>query len=342
MAAARPATLTDLLDDAAARQGERLAVAGRNGLRTERLSYQDLAQAAEAVARQIADQPGLARGDRIMLWAPNSPRLVAVLFGLLRAGFVAVPMDQNSTPEFLRAVADKTGAAALVMGGRGIQPEGMRVFDIAAFDLSGEGGFDGPMPRPEDLAEIVFTSGTTGDPKGVMLTHANIVHDVIAASRIIPPHVTLDLLSILPLSHMFEQTVGLFLPLFSGGSVHCAPSMLPSVIVQEMRRRRVAGMVVPPRFLQLMLAALEHRMEERGLGRLWRWQNRLARHLPPGARRRLFWPVHRALGGRLDFFICGGASLPLDTMLAWERLGIRVIEGSGATECAAGHQLQRL
>lgn len=334
MAERPPETLCDLLDAAAARHGARLAVAGRVGPRTERLSHAGLARAAEAVARQVTALPGLVRGDRVLIWAPNGPRLVAVLFGILRAGMVAVPLDQNSTPAFVTAVAARTGAAALIGGARAAVPEGLRVIDIAAFDLTAPGGFDDPRPQPGDLAEIVFTSGTTGDPKGAMLTHANIVADVIAAARVIPAKVTLDLLSILPLSHMFEQTAGLFLPIHSGGSVHYAPAMLPSVILAEMRRRRVAGMVVVPRFLQLVLAAVERRMADRGLARLWRWQNRLAAHLPLAARRVLFRDVHRALGGRLDFVICGGASLPPDTALAWERLGVRVIEGYGATECA--------
>jgi long-chain acyl-CoA synthetase len=334
MADVLPETLCDLLDAAAARHAAKLAVAGRVGLRTERLTYAELARAAAAVAQQITALPGLARGDRVLICAPNGPRLVAVLFGLLRAGIVAVPLDQNSTLGFVAAVAGRTGAMALIGGRRGAVPEGLRVIDIAAFDLAATGGFDGPRPQPGDLAEIVFTSGTTGDPKGAMLTHSNIVHDVIAAARIIPETVTLDLLSILPLSHMFEQTVGLFLPIRNGGSVHYAPAMLPSVILAEMRRRRVAGMVVVPRFLQLVLAAVERRIAERGASGLWRWQNRLAEHLPLRARRVLFWGVHRALGRRLVFVICGGASLPPDTARAWERLGVRVIEGYGATECA--------
>jgi long-chain acyl-CoA synthetase len=334
MAEGKPETLCDLLDAAAARHGARLAVAGRVGLRTEGLTYAELARAAEAVARQVTARPGLVRGDRVLIWAPNGPRLVAVLFGLLRAGMVAVPLDQNSTPAFVAAVAARTGASALIGGGRLSVPAEVRVIDTASFDLSGAGRFDGARPQPGDLAEIVFTSGTTGDPKGVTLTHANIVQDVIAASRIIPATVTLDLLSILPLSHMFEQSAGLFLPIYSGGSVHYAPAMLPSVILAEMRRRRVAGMVVVPRFLQLVLAAVERRMAEQGLLWLWRWQNRLAGHLPFAARRYLFPGMHRAMGGRLDFVICGGASLPPDTALAWERLGVRVIEGYGATECA--------
>jgi long-chain acyl-CoA synthetase len=334
MAEVLPETLCDLLDAAAARHGAKLAVAGRVGLRTERLTYAELACAAEAVAGQVMALPGLARGDRVLICAPNGPRLVAVLFGLLRAGMVAVPLDQKSTPGFVAAVALRTGAVALIGSWRGVVPEGLRAIDIATLDLAATGAFDGPRPQPAELAEIVFTSGTTGDPKGAMLTHSNIVQDVIAAARIIPETVTLDLLSILPLSHMFEQTVGLFLPILNGGSVHYAPAMLPSVILAEMQRRRVAGMVVVPRFLQLVLAAVERRIAEKGLSQLWRWQNRLAGHLPLRARRVLFWRVHRALGQRLDFVICGGASLPPDTALAWERLGVRVIEGYGATECA--------
>ena len=122
MAEVLPETLCDLLDAAAARHGAKLAVAGRVGLRTERLTYAELACAAEAVAGQVMALPGLARGDRVLICAPNGPRLVAVLFGLLRAGMVAVPLDQKSTPGFVAAVALRTGAVALIGSWRGVVP----------------------------------------------------------------------------------------------------------------------------------------------------------------------------------------------------------------------------
>lgn len=331
----RPATLSELLAGSAARFGERLAVASRVGLRTQALSYAELHAASEAVAARLIRDQGLRMGDRVLIWAPGGAQMVAVFFGLLRAGLVAVPLDQNSTPEFVAAVYRKTEAAAIILPERAASPAGLRRIAMEQLEVRSTAREASlPRPEPDEIAEIVFTSGTTGDPKGVVLTHANIVADVLAAATIVPAGVTLDLVSILPLSHMFEQTAGLFLPLYTGGSVHYAPSLRPSAILGEMRRRQVRGMVVVPRFLQLLMGSLERRMEERRLGWLWRLQNRLAARAPMALRRLVFLPQLKALGGGLEFFLCGGAALSAGEMLAWERLGIRVIEGYGATECA--------
>jgi long-chain acyl-CoA synthetase len=271
------------------------------------------------VATTLAEGHGLAPGDRVILWGPNGVRLVAALFGLWRAGLVAVPLDRGSTPAFVAAVAARTEAKLLIgdAGARGAA--GLPFVDRA--DLPPTGGpCPLPPPAPEDIAEIVFTSGTTGDPKGVVLSHRNITANLAAAAAIAPPSERLDLLS--------------SLPLLRGGTVHYAPSLLPSALAREMRRRRVTGMVVVPRFLEMMLAAIARRMDDRGLGALWRMQNRLAPHLPMALRRLLFASVHRAMGGRVRFFLTGGASLPAAVAEGWERLGIRVVEGYGATEAA--------
>lgn len=327
------ATLTELLDTSAARFGPRLAVASREGLRTARFSYAALHEAAGAMARQIADRPGVARGDRVLLWAPNGRRTVAALFGLFRAGLVAVPLDQGSTLDFVGSVARQTGARlAIVPRGRAV-PDGIAPIWLDDLPIAGPGS-PAPPPAPSDLAQIVYTSGTTGAPKGAMLTHANIMADLYASARVVPASADLHFLSLLPLSHMFEQTAGLYLPLLNGGSVHYLPDLRPSTLLRILRRRRPTGMVVVPRVLQLMMRTLEGRARSTGVGRVWSLQNRLAAPLGLPLRRLVFHPVHRGLGGRLAFLLCGGAALPEAIALAWERLGIRVIEGYGATECA--------
>jgi long-chain acyl-CoA synthetase len=326
-------TLPDLLALGARRFAERPAIASREGLRTRTMTYRDLCDAANSVAAALGGQ-GLRKGQRVILLAPPGVRTVCVLFGLFRAGVVAVPLDLNSTLDFVAAVARKTEAAGIIVA-RGLPvPAGLPRIAIEDLPLGPGGGAPTVDVAPDDVAEIVFTSGTTGDPKGVVLTHLNILSDLEGAAMIVPRGEEMRLLSILPLSHMFEQTVGLFLPILKGGTVHYASSLKPSSIVGEMRRWRVTGMVVVPRFLALLMTAAEETARKRGQGRLWDLQQRLAPGLPMTVRRLLFTPLHRQFGGRLRYFLCGGAALPADVMTAWERTGIRIVEGYGATECA--------
>lgn len=334
MTAEFPETLPALLRRAGSDFGDRPAITSREGLRTHTISYRDLHAAAGAVAEELVEQFGLARGQRVILLAPSGVRTVAALFGLFRAGLIAVPLDLNSSPTFIESVSRTTEAVAIVAAKGMHVPDGLRQIILEDLPLSSGPDLVLPEPEPEDIAEIVFTSGTTGTPKGVTLSHRNIISDVQAASGVVPPGEEMSLVSILPLSHMFEQTVGLFLPLTKGGCVHYAPSLKPSAIVGEIRRRRVTGMVVVPRFLALMMSAAEDRVRERRLDRLWDAQHRIAAGIPMGFRRLIFWPFHRDLGGRLRFFLCGGAALSPDLMRAWERIGIRVLEGYGSTECA--------
>ncbi|MCB0871699.1 MAG: AMP-binding protein, partial [Solirubrobacterales bacterium] len=195
-------------------------------------------------------------GARIMIAAMNSPMAVAAHLGAMTAGMIVVPMDMGSSAEFLASVAAKTEATLLLTSRSTLQVEGVRTISLADIDLARAEPFRDHHPVADDIAEIVFTSGTTGEPKGTVLSHGNVATDVRAAGVIVPDHVPLHLLSILPLSHMLEQTAGLYLPMLHGGSVHYVPSLQPPVILRELRRRRATGMVVVPRFLDMMLATI--------------------------------------------------------------------------------------
>lgn len=325
-------TLADLLERSAARYGERTALTMRAGLREDVWSYRRLLAAVEALAAHLADDRGLAPGERVALWGPNCPRLVAAVFGVLRARLVLVPVDPYATPQHLARVLDRTGASLLI-GGFG-ESAGVPELDLAALPLDDDRHYAGPRPRAEDTAEIVFTSGTTGRPKGVVLTHANVVANVRSAHAALQPTWDFRLLSVLPLSHMFEQTAGLFLPLHAGASVHYPASRQPPVVLKTMRRHRVTAMCVVPQVLELLLAGIEQEARRRGSFERWQAAQRLASHLPPAARRLLFRRVHRELGGHLELLVSGGAALAPEVAATWERLGVTVLEGYGATECA--------
>jgi len=328
-------TLIDLLMDSATRYGNQTALSTRRGLREENWTYQRLWQAAQAIADHLVTNGGFNPGDRVLVHAPNSPELVAAYFGTMLARLILVPLDPSSTPDFIKRVIEKTEARAIIASKQISETVSLRSICLADLPPENEPATQlVDEPSPDDVAEIVFTSGTTGNPKGVILTHRNIVANLLSAAAIMPKNRNYRFLSLLPLSHMLEQTVGLYLPLYYGASVHYPLSRQSSVIFKALQKQRISTMVVVPQVLKVMIEGIENKVRSCGKGSRWQTAQRLADHLPMATRRWLFSKVHRGLGGRLDFFICGGADLPLQVAQSWERLGIKIVEGYGATECA--------
>jgi len=326
-------TLIELLEDAARRYGEHPALVLRTGLRDERWSYERLWQASGAVAACLRHAHGLREGERVLLCAPNQPRLVAALLGTMRARLVPVPLDPFTTPEFAAHVAADTGAV-LCIAGQPLELPGVAQLALAQLPVDGAPAAALEPPAPADIAEIVYTSGTTGRPKGVVLTHANIWSNVLAAEQLIPHADRWRLISLLPLSHMLEQTVGLYAQLRHGSTMVYGVAHHPAAIGKAMRRYHVSALVVVPQVLVHMLQALEQEVARRGMRAWWNLQQRVAARLPMAARRVLWRRVLRELGGALEVVMCGGARLPADLAQSWERLGIPVVQGYGATECA--------
>ena len=323
-------TLVDLLQIVTERHGTAPAMTSQSGLRRRTWTYEQLGRSANAAAAYFRER-GLEPGTPVVIWEPNSPELVAAMFGAWRARLVLVPIDASATPEFVdKVVALTTPGLVITAAGRGRDGPTITLTDIP-FD--GDAPDPPDVPRPDDLAEVVFTSGTTAHPKGVMLTHRNIVSNAVAALTLMPAR-RYRFVSLLPLSHMFEQTAGLFGALLLGSSIHYPASRHGAVIVKAMRRSRVTSMAVVPQVVEMMLRSIDREVARQGRVRAWEVAHRVAPLLPMPLRRRLFWSVHRGLGGRLSYLLCGGARLPQETAAAWERMGVRVMEGYGTTECA--------
>ena len=192
-----------------------------------------------------------------------------------------------------------------------------------------------PRPKPEDLVELIFTSGTTGTPKGVMLAHDNLLASNRTFHRIIPP-MEHRIVSLLPLSHLLEQAVGLYYALSVGASVLYVRSRNPRVIFDALRAHRVTSMVVVPQVLDLFWSAIEREVEKSGRAALFNRLRSVARRLPMAARRLLFRQVHAQLGGSFRLFVSAGAFLPPALQQAWEDMGVTVLQGYGATETGTG------
>jgi long-chain acyl-CoA synthetase len=329
-------TLVEMLERSVRDNGDRLALTMRVGVRTTKYTYNGLERQAHAYARFLAGQ-GVRKGDRVVLWAPNQPDWVAAMFGTFIAGGVAVPLDVRSSREFVERVLLQTGPV-LGFGGPS-QVEVLRELEIPAFTfdsapLHPNGRHDGPPLAGSDVAEIIFTSGTTGDPKGVVLTHRNIVSNVEAGIAVLPIERDTRMLSLLPLSHMFEQVGGCFAPIHVGAAVCYPASRQPAALSRTMQEWKPTFIMGVPQVLTLLMNGIEREAAARGKLGLLNRLRRVAAPLPPAVRKKLFRSVLSRFGGKLDLIASGGATIDPEVQLKWEAMGIAVVEGYGTTECS--------
>jgi long-chain acyl-CoA synthetase len=203
-----------------------------------------------------------------------------------------------------------------------------------------------PLPKaelaPDDLAEVMFTSGTTGEPKGTMLTHRNLLSSAIAATQIFPIGPSQRLLSFIPLSHIFEQGPGFLCVLVAGASVVYPTSRQPAVIRRTFKERKVSMILITPAAVRSLFIAIERKAQADGKGELFAKLRRVAKRLPMWMRRILFISVHKNFGGRFQYIVSGGAALDPALGEAWRELGVEVLQGYGLSETAPALTFNRL
>ena len=331
-------TLVDFLRSRASRFGPRDALLFKPGFRYLRWSYSNLWSESGQVASLLQSR-GLSKGDQVLLWGPNSPQWVLAFLGCVRAGVVVVPLDLRSAPDYVSRVVART-SPRLAFTSR-YTPKGdadLGVPEISFEELeSAIYNLPEPEPvdiQPDDLVEIMFTSGTTGDPKGVMLTHRNLTANIEGITQYITCDTSSRLLSILPLSHMYEQMGGLLAVLHFGASVTYPTSRQPAVLARTMRERRITTLLLVPQGLELLMNGIEREVRRQGREALWGKLKRIAERTPFRLRRRLFGRVHRQFGGKLDFIVSGGAALDRELGRKWELMGVKILQGYGATEAS--------
>ena len=269
----------------------------------------------------------------------------------MRAGLILVPLDLRMSSEAVEGIVAASGARHLVLGTGRDAPDpreaGLERFPTTTVDvIAAEAGPDfpadwqeqilaWPAPAASDIFELVFTSGTTGTPKGVMLAHSNVVASIETFHRIVP-RMDHRIVSLLPLSHLLEQAVGLFYALSVGADILYVRSRNPRVIFDALRDHRVTSMVVVPQVLDLFWSAIDREVAKRGRETAFGRLRAIARRLPMSWRPRLFGSVHKQLGGHFRLFLSAGAFLPPALQQGWEDLGVTILQGYGATETGTG------
>ena len=288
------------------------------------------------MARVLSEQ-GLERGDRVLIWGVNRPEWSIGFFGALFAGLVLVPLDVRSQPEFVAKVAQRT-RAKLVLASTQTAPmaAGLGLPVVLIESLPDRARHAAPLATPpvaaSDVVEVVFTSGTTGEPKGAMLTHGNLVANATALEEVFPFQPDERLLSILPLSHMFEQTCGLIAPFLVGASIVYPVSRQPAVLIRTFREFRVTMLLIVPAGLKLLDSSIQRKVDASGKRATFERLHRIAPHLPRFLKRLIFRPVISQFGGRFRTLAVGAAALEEDLADRWTDMGFDVLQGYGATE----------
>ena len=327
--------LSQLLPRRAAHHPAAIAIGGQQGLGWKILTSSKLLELVDRLAAELAAL-GVGPGDRVVLWVPNAWRTPVYLFALWKLGAIVVPFDREMNPEagasIIRSVEPR-----LIIGGYDESPAwAAREAVIAWWGPGARGGqptIDRPPPS-EEVAAVFFTSGTTGNPKGCVITHANLISQIEACYERIPLDPSCRLASILPLSHLFELTCGLLYPLDAGAAIHYIPSRRGTDIVRVLAEQHITHMMAVPQLLALMGQALDQQLRAALPGVVSTALVRLADWLPLARRRLLFWLVHRRIGGHLRMLAAGGAALAPETQRLWERFGVRVVQGYGTSECS--------
>jgi long-chain acyl-CoA synthetase len=318
----------------------------RRGYRTASFTYGEVEAMARGLGREF-EARGIAKGDRIMLWGENSAGWAAAFFGCALLGVVVVPIDNGSAADFALRVFQQVSAKLLVASPRHLheclatRPSiAVLSLDDLAPDVDGQAAAwsDIALGR-DDILQIIFTSGTTAEPKGVVITHGNVLANIAPLEREIRRYLKyerivhpLRFLNLLPLSHVFGQFLGLFLPPLLGGTVIFQDELKPSEVIHTIRRERASVLVCVPRVLQSLKQKIEGDLEGRGKSESFRARFRAGQGQHFLRRWWTFRAIRRQFGWKFWAFISGGAALDSDTENFWERLGYAVIQGYGLTE----------
>ncbi len=339
-------TLATYLEDFLSR-GSEPAFVHREGLRVKRWSYREIAKTSLQFAREL-EARGIEKGERVLLWARNSPEWVSAFFGCLLRGVIVVPLDLQSEPGFVKRVEAQVKAKLALCDATtsGLVEQTLPVIELDELSSQISHHSSNPYPitddRYDDAVEIVFTSGTTAEPKGVVITHRNLMANLTPLDREIKRHLKWErlfhpvrFLNLLPLSHVFGQFMGIFVPQLLGGEVFFQESLSPSQIVETVKRERVSVVITVPRILDAVREKIESDYEARG--ELDRLRSAIASSAGRNFLRRwwTFRRIHNMFGWKFWAFVSGGATLHPDTEEFWRRLGFAVIQGYGMTETAS-------
>ena len=328
-------TLVDFFSEFAQRPEEFIIY--DDGYRRWSYTYRQVGAAARTFAAQLRAK-SIAKGEKVLIWSENRPEWLAAFWGCLLEGVVAVPVDCRTSANVVLNLQRVVHACAILVGSevKAAALEGsIPLWRLQDIELAGEERRTDSVREigPDDVAEIVFTSGSTAIPKGVIITHRNIVADLNPIAREVERYrryvralAPIRFLNLLPLSHMFGQALATFFPPMLSGVVIFMPSYAPHEVIRQIHGRRVSFLVAVPKILAVLRQYVVSRFPELArikeddsywLVRRWRYRK-----------------VHGLFGLKFIGFVIAGAPLEVGLENFWRQLGFMVVQGYGLTETA--------
>src|SRR5438309_1877364 len=327
-----------------------VAVVQRRGYRREKLTYKKLYAKVLFWSHALAER-GVGPGDRVFLWEPNSAEWVACFWGILLRGGVVVPMDAAAAPDFVQRAIKDAGVKLILRDRQHVDlpcaPPSMIINDFKDFAGS-------PQPAPDTavepgngstrstIAEILYTSGTTAEPRGVVLTHGNFLANLEPLERGLDEYRKYErwfhpvrFVTLVPLSHVFGQFMALFVPPLLGAAVVFESSSNPAEIIRTIKQERATALIAVPRMLDLLHAGIEREFDGPSKSQWLKRTLEYARGRKFLTRAWAFRRIHRRFGWKFWAFISGGAALVNETEDFFKRLGYAVVQGYGMTETAS-------
>jgi long-chain acyl-CoA synthetase len=330
----------------------------------ENWTYAELRRMAESVGRWISES-GFPRGARLAILADNHPRWVAAYLGIIASGCAVVPLDTALHADQITTLLKDSGAAAVFvdakhatvvcpaaaelklglvfMGQDGLTSnsgDGQRLSDLPAIFAAGPGTFKPAPAKDDDLAALIYTSGTTADPKGVMLTHANFLGEVEAVFNWVDIGPDDAILGVLPMFHVLAQMANLLLPLVKGARVIYLETLNTTELLRALQERNITAFAVVPQFYYLIHERILQEVGKRGpLARkvfaLLVALNRALRKVGIKAGPLLFGKIHHTLGPKMRYLVTGGSRFDPGIARDFRNLGINILQVYGLTETAA-------
>lgn len=330
----------------------------------ESCTYGELRRMAESVGRWIKDK-GLHPGDRLAIFADNHPRWVAAYLGTIAAGCVVVPLDTALHADQLAKLLKDSGASLLFCDARHVKiareslaeasvqavimdPEclpdasngGNWSGNLSQVFAAGPGDFCPAESQPGDIACLLYTSGTTADPKGVMLTHANFLAEVEAVFNWVDIGPSDALLGVLPMFHVLAQMANLLLPLVKGSRVVYLETLNTTELLRALQERGITAFAVVPQFFYLIHDRIFEEVAKRGVLTQKMFSgmmklNHALRKIGINAGRTLFRKVHHTLGERMRYLVTGGSRFDTDIARDFQDFGIDILQAYGLTETTA-------
>jgi long-chain acyl-CoA synthetase len=357
-------TFYDRFVECAERWPDNVALEIQRHDRIESCTYAELRRMAESVGHWVTEN-GFARGSRLAIVADNHPRWVAAYLGIIAAGCTVVPLDTALHADQLAKLLKDSGTSALFCDARHAQASrtaaadhniGLVLMDPdrmtdhssrehwlgnlpAIFD-GGPGKFQSAPSTTEDLASLLYTSGTTADPKGVMLTHANFMGEVEAVFNWVDIGPSDALLGVLPMFHVLAQMANLLLPLVKGARVVYLETLNTTELLRALRERNITAFAVVPQFFYLIHERIFQEVAKRGVLTQKVFQglvgcNRILRKVGINAGPILFSKVHETLGKKMHYLVTGGSRFDPQIATDFHDLGIDVLQAYGLTETTA-------